>query len=249
MYHMLFILKMKNKIIFIMTALFLSSCASPTASLTQNNLPIDKTGYLFYQNKDLFLHASELNVKLSLPAEGYEVPTYLNLLPNAKREYRSGYHLGIDFSAPLNYPIKAVYDGIIIRSNNSHQDVDIETYKSFLNTSSKLGKTPEDIYNYILLGKSVIIDHGYSITSKYRTITVYSHLSSIPDSIKPGVTVKEGDIIGLSGNTGTSSGALRNNKGAHLHWEIFFDDENNRYFIGQNIPANLLKKNIDLLFK
>jgi murein DD-endopeptidase MepM/ murein hydrolase activator NlpD len=157
--------------------------------------------------------------------------------------------MGIDFSAPLNYPINAVYDGIVIRSNNMQQDVDIDTYNLFLETSSRLGKTPEDIYNFILLGKSVIIDHGYAITSKYRSITVYSHLSSIPESIKPGTMVKEGDIIGYSGNTGTSSGALQNDKGAHLHWEIFFDDANNRYFLGQNIPAELLKNNIDLLFK
>jgi murein DD-endopeptidase MepM/ murein hydrolase activator NlpD len=63
------------------------------------------------------------------------------------------------------------------------------------------------------------------------------------------VVVKEGDLIGYSGNTGTSSGALRNDKGAHLHWEIFFDNKNSRYFLGQNIPTELLKENIDQLFK
>jgi murein DD-endopeptidase MepM/ murein hydrolase activator NlpD len=149
----------------------------------------------------------------------------------------------------MGYPIRAVYDGVVVRSNNTHEDVNIETYNNFLATSSKLGKTPDDIYNYILLGKSVIIDHGYAITSKYRSITVYSHLSSIPESIKPGGVVKEGDLIGYSGNTGTSSGALRNDKGAHLHWEIFFDNKNSRYFLGQNIPTELLKENIDQLFK
>ena len=240
---------MKNKKILAIITLFLSACATPTASLATNSLEVDKTGYLFYQNEDHFLRADELSIKLLLPAKDYVVPTYLNLLPNANREYRSGYHMGIDFSAPLNYPINAVYDGIVIRSNNMQQDVDIDTYNLFLETSSRLGKTPEDIYNFILLGKSVIIDHGYAITSKYRSITVYSHLSSIPESIKPGTMVKEGDIIGYSGNTGTSSGALQNDKGAHLHWEIFFDDANNRYFLGQNIPAELLKNNIDLLFK
>ena len=63
------------------------------------------------------------------------------------------------------------------------------------------------------------------------------------------MVVKEGDLIGYSGNTGTSSGALRNDKGAHLHWEIFFDNKNSRYFLGQNIPTELLKENIDQLFK
>ena len=73
----------------------------------------------------------------------------------------------------------------------------------------QVGKTPDDIYNFILLGKSVVIDHGYNITDKYRAITVYSHLSSITDGIMAGDVVKAGDIIGLSGNTGTSSGALQ----------------------------------------
>jgi len=94
------ILKMKNKKILIIIALFLSACATPTTSLTFDDSSIDKTGYLFYQGEEKFLRINELNVKLSLPAKEYVVPAYLNLLPNAKREYRSGYHLGIDFSTP-----------------------------------------------------------------------------------------------------------------------------------------------------
>ena len=112
----------------------------------------------------------------------------------------------------------------------------------FLNLSSLLDRTPDDIYNFILLGKSIIIDHGYNITDKYRTITVYSHLDSISEGLVAGDLVKKGDIIGMSGNTGTSSGALQNYKGAHLHWEMFFDDSSGRYFVGQNIPDDIWLK-------
>ena len=93
-----------------------------------------------------------------------------------------------------------------------------------------------------------MIDHGYDITDKFRTITVYSHLSSITEGLVAGDIVQQGDVIGFSGNTGTSSGALQNNKGSHLHWELFFDDSTGRYFLGQNIPSNLLKNNIEQLF-
>ena len=240
---------MNNKNINILCVLFLSACAAPTSSLEISEDAIDKSGFLFYHNDEVNLHISELKDKLILPAEEYTVPSYTNLLPNAKREYRSGQHMGVDFSSPMGYPIKAAFGGTVVRSNAYQEDVDIETYKHFLELSSKVGRTPDDIYNFILLGKSVVIDHGYDITDKYRAITVYSHLSSITEGLVAGSRVQQGEIIGLSGNTGTSSGALRNKKGSHLHWEIFFDDASGRYFLGQNIPPEVLKSNIELLFK
>ena len=54
-------------------------------------------------------------------------------------------------------------------------------------------------------GNTVIIDHGGGVFSGY------SHLQEL--QVGEGQTVAQGDIIGLSGNTGRSTGA-------HLHWEI-----------------------------
>lgn len=54
-------------------------------------------------------------------------------------------------------------------------------------------------------GKSVKIDHGYGYVS------VYAHLSKI--TVKKGQEVKHGDLIGLVGNTGLSTGP-------HLHYEV-----------------------------
>ena len=233
---------------YIALTLFLGACTAPTTSINiETNTP-STGGFLFYIDENINLHSSELLQKIKLPSEDYIVPSILNLLPNAKREYRAGMHEGIDFSVPLNAPVMAVASGIVVRSNPQHVDVDIDTYNAFLATSAELNKTPDDIYNYILLGKSIVIDHGYTITSKFRTISVYAHLSSIPEGIVPGAQVEQGAIIGLSGNTGTSDGALKNDKGAHLHWELHFDSANDRYFLGQNIPPDYLYNNIELLF-
>jgi murein DD-endopeptidase MepM/ murein hydrolase activator NlpD len=58
-------------------------------------------------------------------------------------------------------------------------------------------------------GNHVRIQHGGFETS-------YSHLSEIPEAIHPGVEVKQGDIIALSGNTGLSTGP-------HLHFEFYLN--------------------------
>ena len=57
----------------------------------------------------------------------------------------------------------------------------------------------------VVRGNAVIVDHGRGI------FTGYWHLSEI--SVTPGQVVAPGDVIGLVGNTGLSTGA-------HLHWEL-----------------------------
>jgi murein DD-endopeptidase MepM/ murein hydrolase activator NlpD len=58
-------------------------------------------------------------------------------------------------------------------------------------------------------GNNVVIDHGWGVFSEY------AHLSAI--YVVPGQFVLQGDVIGLSGNTGRSTGP-------HVHWEIAVND-------------------------
>jgi hypothetical protein len=54
-------------------------------------------------------------------------------------------------------------------------------------------------------GNCIVIDHGYGYQS------TYGHLSQI--KVSEGMNVKRGDLIGLTGSSGTSSGP-------HLHYQI-----------------------------
>ena len=60
------------------------------------------------------------------------------------------------------------------------------------------GKVIEAGLNSGGFGNRVVIDHGYGFQSSYN------HLSSI--KVSKGMDVKRGDIVGLSGSSGTSSG-------------------------------------------
>ena len=77
--------------------------------------------------------------------------------------------------------------------------------------------------SYTGYGQHVIIDHGFG----YKTL--YAHMSAF--KVKKGQKVKRGDVIGLVGNTGTSTGA-------HLHYEVIRD--------GRKIdPANFFFNDLD----
>lgn len=61
-------------------------------------------------------------------------------------------------------------------------------------------------------GNAVDIDHGAGITSRY------AHLARINPTIRPGATVTAGQVLGVEGSTGTSTGN-------HLHLEILINGD------------------------
>lgn len=79
-------------------------------------------------------------------------------------------------------------------------------------------------------GQKITINHGYGFK------TIYAHLSK--SLVRQGERVSRGEIIGLSGNTGDSTGP-------HLHYEV---QKNNitvnptAYFLDDNNPDKLITK-------
>ena len=105
-------------------------------------------------------------------------------------------------------PVRSVADGIVIRSDRFYKEVPAEFRREMLQRAATLNRTPSDIFNELLLGQAVIVDHGFSLFKGYRSITIYAHLSSINENIIPGYNIKKGEIFARSGNSGTEPSTL-----------------------------------------
>ena len=189
------------------------------------------------------------NTKLLLPIDGLRFPSRASRLPNAARSYRSGIHRGIDFFSNWGTPVRAVAEGIIIRSDLSYKEVPPDFRKEMLKRAAILGRTPSDIFNELLLGQAVIIDHGFKLFSGYRAITIYAHLSSINSNIKPGYIIKAGEIFAMSGNSGTEPSTLGTRNESHLHWELILQDAGGEYYFGRDLDYETLIIALDRIFE
>lgn len=109
-------------------------------------------------------------------------------------------HLGLDVSLDSGTPVRAAGDGTVVWASYG------QTYNSpyYL----------DDPY-----GISIVIRHDFGYNGE-RIWTVYAHLSSV--SVEVGQRVEQGELIGLSGNTGLSTGP-------HLHFEVRTGTNNTRF--------------------
>jgi len=102
-------------------------------------------------------------------------------------------------TSPFGHRIHPIY-----KSYENHTGLDIANVKNTPVYATAYGtvKLSDWVPGY---GRLVIIDHGYD----YQTY--YAHLHKI--MVRPGETIRRGQLIALMGNTGTSTGT-------HLHYEI-----------------------------
>jgi murein DD-endopeptidase MepM/ murein hydrolase activator NlpD len=85
-----------------------------------------------------------------------------------------------------------------------HQGLDISTDKGQPVVATADGAVESASYNGDY-GNLIVLEHGFGL------MTRYGHLSGF--AVKPGQTVKRGDVIGYVGSTGRATGA-------HVHYEI-----------------------------
>ena len=220
--------------------LALTSINAQATNLPKNSpisvLSLIKTANIEHSNEMAIFDPRWVDsLSLSLPCYDVPVPKRTMRLPNAPRNYRNGTHRGLDFFANWGTPVRSVADGIVVRSDLHYEEVPADFRENLLKATTKVGHTPSDIFNSVLLGKSVFLDHGFDLIPGFRTISIYAHLSHIEKEIIPGAVVKRGELLGKSGNTGMRESTIGSKAGSHLHWEMILQKGEQEIYLGKGM--------------
>src|SRR5688500_15794025 len=99
-----------------------------------------------------------------LPIDGALITPEPELLPTSPREYRAGWHEGIDFAADRGTPVRAAAAGTVVRVDREFVDWDGDALNAALEATIALGYTPDETLDRIR-GRQVWIDHGRHIVT------------------------------------------------------------------------------------
>lgn len=118
-----------------------------------------------------------------------------------------------NFGEPSTAPRSSPYGVRRMRNGRTagfHRGLDYADWEGGSVVAPARGKVTLVGRNYVLLGNCVVVNHGAGLTS------IYMHMSGI--KVKEGQYVNPGQLIGLVGTTGASTGP-------HLHYACYFNGE------------------------
>lgn len=167
---------------------------------------------------------------LLLPIDGATIPIDPELLPSSARDYRGGWHEGIDFAADRGTPVRAAAAGSVIRVDREFVDWDTAELNAALEAAIATGYTPDGTLDRIR-GRQVWIDHGRGV------VTRYAHLDAVAD-LYVGQSVTRGQMIATVGSSGFPAG------GPHLHFEVRVGND----YLGDRIEGDALMRVITRSF-
>lgn len=116
---------------------------------------------------------------LSYPIPGAKLSQEYGRTEFAEYAYKSKFHNGLDFAAPIGTPVYAALDGRVTAVDYNDR-----------------GPARWQRYQY---GRYVLVEHNNNLTS------LYAHLSTA--TVRPGDIIKKGDLVGYVGLTGYTFGA------------------------------------------
>lgn len=178
------------------------------------------------------------------PIAGACIPQGDQLMPNAPRAYRNGFHEGLDFYPGLactevkrGTPVIAAAAGTVVRADMDYRDLTLQQITE-LDAKTKAQGFSDPATLDIYRGRQVWVDHGGGL------VTRYCHLNSIDPATKVGVAVKAGAVLAAVGESGTPESITAPNTELHLHFEVRTGDS----FLGSGLPPATVRALYERLF-
>ena len=184
---------------------------------------------------------SDDKVPLWFPIPGASLPkdTFLpgSSLPQSRRGVRQGFEFyGSSAGVPIVYgaPTVAATDAIVIRADEDFVELSEEAWR-VLELELAL-RPPNEEERDALRGRQVWLR-----TDDGRTLR-YAHLSATELSV--GERVRQGEVVGYIGNSGTYDGVMNSTRGPRLGFEVW----QNEHYFGQNLASTELRAAASNLF-
>ncbi|SDY78153.1 Murein DD-endopeptidase MepM and murein hydrolase activator NlpD, contain LysM domain [Evansella caseinilytica] len=168
----------------------------------------------------------ELLSFLEKPIQEAAVSVIPGHLPGAPRNYRNGYHEGIDWydyasgaEITTDTPIYAMAEGIVVRADHDFTEYSSPEERNVdLAIAAEAGFTPDYILDR-LRGQQVWVQYPNGVMNRF------AHLDSIPEDLAVGDRVDSSTVIGYVGNSGTSHSVNQDGGGLHLHQDLLIYGE------------------------
>ncbi|PRO64769.1 M23 family metallopeptidase [Alkalicoccus urumqiensis] len=158
---------------------------------------------------------------LDYAIEDASVSTIEGHLPGAPREYRNGFHEGIDYygyasgtGIDTTTEVLGMAEGVVVRADTEFEDYASEEERNEeLAVAAEAEETPEYILDR-LRGMQVWVQYDNGVMIRF------AHLHDIAEGIETGVEITSETVIGYVGNSGTSSALEGESGDLHLHKDL-----------------------------
>jgi murein DD-endopeptidase MepM/ murein hydrolase activator NlpD len=180
-----------------------------------------------YQNSELLISfkekIDEIKSRASIQSESFKTISERSVEWKREMDHFPGISpVSVKFRLGDGLKWRTVHPVLGTSRMHNGQDFDVPYGTDVYATGD--GSVIESGWNSGGFGNYIVIDHGYGLQ------TVYGHLSNI--KVVRGQNVKRGELIGISGNSGLSSGP-------HLHYQIeqFGTHKNPINFFNNDVTA------------
>jgi murein DD-endopeptidase MepM/ murein hydrolase activator NlpD len=185
----------------------------------------DLTGYI---NSDMLIEykskIDEIKVRASVQKESFKSINEMSLEWKREMDHFPGISpVNVKFKLGDTFRWRTIHP--VLGTSRMHNGQDFEVPYGTNVYATGDGSVIESGWNSGGFGNCIVIDHGYGLQ------TVYGHLSDI--KVVTGQNVKRGDLIGISGSSGLSSGP-------HLHYQVeqFGAHKNPVNFFNNDVSAD-----------